>query len=91
MITKEEWMEIRQLRNQGLTISEISRKLELDRKTVRSALRLEVKPKYERASSEGKLKEFKVYVDERLEKYNLSSQRILEEIIPQGFSGNMGL
>jgi transposase len=71
-------MEIRQLRKQGLTISEIARKLDVDRKTVRSALHLEVRPKYERISSDGKLKAFQPYIDDRLEKYSLTSQRILE-------------
>ena len=84
-------MEIRQLRKQGLTISEISRRLEIDRKTVRAALRDEIAPKYERISTEGKLSGYRVYVDERLEKYNLTSQRIFEEIVLQGFCGRYGI
>ncbi len=58
---------------------------------MRSGLQLETKPKYERVSVDGKLKAFQSYIDERLEKYSLTSQRILEEILPQGFLGKYGI
>lgn len=90
-INKEEWSMIRQLKNQGLTISEISRKLNLDRKTVRSALKNDSVPKYERRPEPSILDNFKNYIDSRLDQYNLTATKILNEIKDQGYSGSYGI
>lgn len=83
---------IRQLFQQGLSKSEISRRLDLDRKTVRAALKETHAPTYERTVVVGsKLDPFKSYIDSRLESYNLSSQKIYREILNQGFDGKYGI
>jgi len=82
---------IRQLKNQGLTISEISRKLNIDRKTVRSALKFESAPKYIRRIEPSILDPFKSYVDARLDNYNLTASKILTEIKDQGYAGSYGI
>lgn len=91
MITKEEWSMIRQLKNQGLTISEISRKLNIDRKTVRSALKTESIPKYERVPVSSIIDSFKNYIDSRLELYNLTTTKVLTELKNQGYEGGYGI
>lgn len=91
MINKEEWSMIRQLKNQGLTISEISRKLNLDRKTVRSALNTDSAPKYERTPVPSILDPFKNYIDTRLDQYNLTAAKVLNELMGQGYAGGYGI
>lgn len=91
MISKEEWSVIRQLKNQGLTISEISRKLNIDRKTVRSALKSDSAPKYQRRLEPSILDPFKSYIDTRLDQYNLTASKILTELKDQGYSGSYGI
>jgi transposase len=91
MLNSEEWKMIRELKQSGLTISEISKKLGVDRKTVRSNLSKNSIPKYQRKKSESILDAHKSYIDTRLEKYNLTSQRIFEELKTQGYSGQYGM
>ena len=91
MISTEEWSMIRQLKNQGLTISEISRKLNMDRKTIRSALKTESAPKYERKVEPSILDSFKSYIDSRLDQYSLTASKILNEIKEQGYIGSYGI
>ena len=91
MMSQEEWSMIRQLRNQGLTISEIARQLEVDRKTVRSTLRKEESPKYRRVVGVSLLDDYRNYIDQRLENYNLTSQKIFEEILTLGYLGKYGI
>ncbi len=66
VLSKERWEEVRRLHGEErLKVSEISRRLDIDRKTVRKALMGEWKP-YERgARSEGLLTEHEAYLRER--------------------------
>jgi len=82
---------IKSLKNQGLNISEIANALNLDRKTVSNNLRKDKTPKYIRSKVYSKLDGFKDYVDKRLEKYNISSLKLYEEIQKQGFKGKYGI
>lgn len=91
MLNLVEWKMIRELKQSGLSISEISKKLGVDRKTVRTALNKNSSPKYERKKSISILDSHKDYIDNRLEKYNLTSQRIFEELKAQGYSGQYGM
>ncbi|MDP2866134.1 MAG: IS21 family transposase, partial [Elusimicrobiota bacterium] len=86
------WAEARRLKVvEKQTVSEISRRLGIDRKTVRRALSSEVFPG--RAPCPGKpskLDAYKPYIYDRLKEYpKLSATRILEEIKPQGYAGKM--
>lgn len=91
MLQLKEWKMIRELKKSGLNITEISKQLGVDRKTVRSALKSNSQPSYERKNTGSKLDPYKKYIDERLEKYNLTTVRIFEEITSQGYLGKYGI
>lgn len=87
MLSVKDWGMIRSLKNSGLNISEISRKLNIDRKTVRKQLNLSSSASYKRKPIESKLDPYKDYIDKRLEKYSLTAKKIFKEIKSQGFDG----
>lgn len=89
MLNRETWVEIRQLYEQGLGISEISRRLNIDRKTVRKYAQESLLPKYKRARRENTLLEdYKNYLNKRLSEYDLSAKKLFNEIKHQGYSGS---
>jgi len=87
----ETWAEIRRLKNgERLSLSEISRRLRLDRKTVRGALRLEAPPARRRSPRPSKLDGFKSFIQERLKAFpRITSVRLLRELQAMGFSGGL--
>lgn len=92
MIWKGEWHLIRAMRNEGVSTSEIARRMGLDRKTVRNALRSESWPDDDsrvRVARPSTLDVFKPYIEARIEKCPLSAVRLLEEIRAQGYCGRM--
>lgn len=92
MQTKEAWMRIRNLRMQGVSISDISRLCGIDRKTVRKYSKSDSCPKYERKIlKRSKLDPFKIYIDQRLEKFNLTGEKLYLELQKQGYSGRYGI
>jgi transposase len=78
---------IRELRDQGMTISAIARKLELDRKTVRTALKQPQSGKYQRNPRPTILDHYEDHIRQRLQDYDLSAVRLLGEIRKQGYTG----
>ena len=67
VMNTETWAEIRRLDAvDHLSLSEISRRLMLDRKTVRAALRSETCPGPIQISRPSKLDAYKPYIEERL-------------------------
>lgn len=87
MLSVKDWGMIRSLKNSGLNISEISRQLNLDRKTVRKQLNINRPINYRRKKAESKLDPYRDYIDKRLEKYCLTAQKIFNEIKNKGFNG----
>lgn len=79
---------IRNMLDKGLSISEVSRQLGIDRKTVRKYAKGDgvpvAKPRTGRSS---KLDPYREKVRELVDRYNLSTVRILEEIRKQGYDG----
>ena len=79
---------IRNMLDKGLSISEVSRQLGIDRKTVRKYAKSDgvpaKKPRIERNS---KLDPYRDSIRELVDRYNLSTVRILEEIRKQGYDG----
>jgi len=92
LIGKGEWHMIRVMKNEGVSVSEIARRMGLDRKTVRNALRCESWPDDDarvRVTRSSKLDAYKPYIEARLEKAPLSAVRLFEEIRAQGYDGRM--
>lgn len=65
MLCLEDWKMIRELKNSGLSITEISKRLGIDRKTTRSAITKIKPPEYKRKKSKTILDDFKIYIDAR--------------------------
>lgn len=83
---------IRQLYNQGLTITEIANIMNLTRKTVSVNLKKETAPKYSRKKQkESKLNPYKDYIRAQLEVYNLTAKRLFKKIKEQGYKGGYGI
>ena len=88
MLNMEDFLVIRDLYNQGLTISQIAQKTGFDRKTVRKYLFTLAPPSPQpRASKPSKLDDYKEYVQNRIADYPLSAARICREIQERGFTG----
>jgi len=85
----EQWAEVRRLHFvRGLTQREIHRRTGLHRDTIRSAIKSDKPPKYERAPAGSKLDPFKEEIHRLLRKDSkLPGQRIRELIAQQGFAG----
>jgi transposase len=82
------------LHRQGLSVSAIARRLDLDRKTVRKYIACGVQaPAYgPRAPRPQKIDPYVEFVRSRLQAYpQLSAIRLLREIRPLGFAGGYGL
>ena len=88
MLDMEEFLVLRDLFNQGLSISEIARKTCHSRVTVRKYIHSQIPPTPEKRSKRpGKLDDYKEYIDRRLKEYPLTAARIYREIQEQGFEG----
>jgi transposase len=89
MLTEEDWMEVKDLRRNGLSIREIARTTGLSRNSVRAILRERVHQAFQSPHRGSKLDPFKGFIDNRLKGCPLSAVRILEEIEPMGYSGSL--
>ena len=92
MITKEVFVDIKNLKLKGLTNIAIAEQLGISRKTVYNHFKKNKTPKYIRKlKKDSKLKNYIEYLDSRLEKYNLTSWKLFEEIKKQGYTGKYGI
>ncbi len=82
---------IRSLKDQGLSISEISRKLGISRTTVRRYLKSGKVPQYHRDSAGSMIEPFLPSVRDMIDRHNLSAVRIYEELRKKGFQGSYSL
>lgn len=88
MINVEEWFMIRDLARQGLSVTEIARRMGCDRKTVRRYLAQPDLPLYPaRLARTSKLDAFKPYLDERLSRGVCNCEVLYRELCAQGYSG----
>ncbi len=87
----ELWAEIKRLYAiDKIPISEIARRLRLDRKTVRVAARAERLPTLERQMKPSILAPYKPYLAERVKTYpRISATALLNEIRKQGYAGHL--
>jgi transposase len=89
MLTKEEWLLIRDLHSKAYNISEIARVIGHDRKTVKNYLNLETAPKFQKCPTRpSKLDPYKPYILERLnEEGSYTAAQLFREIQKMGFDG----
>ena len=86
MITLDEYLEIQELAQQGLSKSEIARRLGMDRKTVRKYLREMGGPplSQKRATQQSHVERFEGYLRTRLAQGCTNGKVLLREIQEQG-------
>ena len=90
ILEAEVWHVFKELHEQGMSVSEISRQTGVSRNTVRKYILAVKPPEYGGSSGKGRvsiLEPFKPYIRERIEGYNLSCVRIFEEIKARGYTG----
>jgi transposase len=88
MLDMEEFLMLRDLFNQGLSISEIARRTGHSRGTIWKYINSQILPMPEKRSKKpSKLDGYKDYIDQRLQEYPLTASRIYREIQEQGFTG----
>ena len=88
MLDVEEWYMIKELRAKGMTISGIAKETGLSRNTVKKHLKLGKPALYQRKKKPSKLDPYREQIKYLIEKYDLSSVRILEEIRKKGYQGS---
>ncbi len=90
MVGEDRWQEIRRLhQDEHVPIAEISRRLDLDRKTVRRCLRQEAWQPYERsARTDTLLAEHAEFLRERAPQVSYSAQVLWQELRQRGFPGS---
>jgi len=88
MITLEDWVMIKHMYKQGVPKSRIARELGLSRETIRKAINEDEHSLGKRQSRGSILDPYKEYINQRLEKYDLTATRILREIKEQGYPGS---
>lgn len=88
VIGQQQWMAIHERRRGGQSVSAIARDMDLDRKTVRSALRRSVWQPYARQESPGMLAAHMAWLSERAPQVNYSATILHRELRDQrGFAG----
>ncbi len=89
MKTRGEFFMIKDLRNQGMSISDIARELQMDRKTIRKYIEAPSAPRpAKRKKTKSKLDPFKDYLHQRMiEDQVWNAVKLLEEIKAKGYDG----
>jgi transposase len=88
MLKMEEFFVLKDLYEQGMKISDISRSTGIDRKTVRKYVHSSSLPvSVSRSVKKSKLDDFKRDIVERLKEYPISAVRLFREIQAKGYTG----
>ena len=80
---------IRNMKDRGMSNREIANELGISRNTVRKMIKATGTPEPKRRKRGSKLDPYRQGIRELIEKYNLSSIRILGEIRKPGFDGGI--
>lgn len=92
MLQLEEWMNLKDLHNQGLPISAIARRTGRDRKTVRKYLNSQQPPRARpRKKRKRKLDLFQAYVLARMHEGVFNCVKLLDELRSQGYQGQISI
>ena len=90
MLNVEDWLLIRDLYSQGLSISEISRRTGYARETVRKYLNKKTAPEAQkRQPKPSKLDPYKPYIQEKINEGHYTAARLFREIKEMGYDGEM--
>lgn len=89
MITMGQYMDIKELKAEGLSIRDIARRTGFSRNTIRRVLRGEHPMRVRIGERSSKLDPYRDYIGERFERYQLSAVRLIEEIRPMGYTGSL--
>ena len=87
MLRLEEFMNVRELKQQGWSVSAIAARLNLDRKTVRKYLLEQVQPYKRRNPAACKVDAHRPYLRERWEQGVHNARKLLDEIRERGYGG----
>jgi transposase len=88
MIDRGQYMDVKALRLEGLSIKGIAKQSGLSRNTVRKVLRGEHPLKVRPVARGSVLDPFKSYVKDRFDTYGLSAVRLHAEIVSMGYAGS---
>jgi transposase len=91
MIAQEDYLVIHKLHALGYSISRIARELGVDRKTVRTHLRREHPPRYQRGTRPSKLDPYREWIRARLLEAPLTATRLLRELRALGYTGGYSI
>jgi transposase len=89
MVHVEEWMDIKQLAQQGYSVRAIARQTGASRNTVAKLLAQTAPQPFRTPPRPSKLDAFKPYLQQRLQECSLSAVRLLAEIRPMGYTGSV--
>ena len=87
-LTAEDWHMFKKWKEQGMSISEISRSTGVSRKTVRKHLAMDKPNKYSRKGRQSVIAPYTDYVRGRIDTHNLSAVKIYEEVKEKGYPGS---
>ena len=88
MLRLEGFMEIQQLHHEGVSVSEIARRLSMDRKTVRKYLR-QAPRACARKPKRWRIDPFRAYLRERWEMGVANASRLFTELQKRGYAGGV--
>jgi transposase len=89
MLNLEEWMDVKDLHRQGLSIRRISEITGYSRNTVRRKLRDKTPIAFASSDRRSQLDPYKAYITSRFNECGLLGVRLLEEIRPMGYIGSV--
>jgi len=87
MLTLEDCMNVRDLKQQGWSISAIARQLNRDRKTVRRYLLTSARPYQRTNPAPRKIEAYRAFLRERWEQGVHNARKLLEEVRSRGYTG----
>ena len=91
MFTLEEFMDVRDLKQRGWSVSAIAQQLDIDRKTVRKYLLEPPQPYQRQQPASSKLDPFRNILRERWEQGVRNARKLLDEIRERGYTGGYSL
>lgn len=89
MLDLEDYMHVRDLFQQGHSVSQIARTLQLDRKTVRKYLHQPPQPYRRQKKRPQKIDPFRAYLRERWEAGVHNAYKLFRELRPRGYTGGV--